>query len=485
MESIYAQIAARTGGNIYIGVVGPVRTGKSTLIKRIMETMVIPNISDPYRAERARDELPQSGSGKTIMTSEPKFVPEEAVEISPDGTTALRVRMIDSVGYMVEGAVGAMEGDTPRMVTTPWYDQEIPLTEAAELGTRKVMEDHSSIGLVVTTDGSITDIPRQDYVEAEKRAILDMKSTGKPFVVLVNSKNPAKAQELASSIGEQFGVQVIAADCQAMEPETAGEILKALLYTFPMSQLQVTLPRWMEALEETHPLKAPVYAALLECARNIPCLGQARQELTPLQKLEHVQSFQITSLDPGTGIVSCELRFPDALYYEILSARAGMEIGDDGQLLTILTELSAMQKEYALVKDALESARSTGYGVVMPDPNDMTLEPPQVVKKGNTYGVKLKAAASSIHMIRVDVDTELSPMVGGEQQSQELGSMLSGGDSQQVWNSNLFGKSVHTLVQEGITAKLIRTPPDVRNKFRASLTKIVNDGANGLICIIL
>ena len=487
MENIYADIAARTGGNIYIGVVGPVRTGKSTLIKRIMEEMVIPAIDEPYRKERARDELPQSGSGKTIMTSEPKFVPEEAVEISPDGTARLRVRMIDSVGYMVTGAVGAEEDGMPRMVTTPWYDYEIPMTEAAELGTRKVMEEHCSIGLVVTTDGTITDIARTDYLDAERRAITDMIATGKPFLVIINSKDPSgeAAQAVKDSIYKEFGLRAVAADCQALDCEDIRELLKELLYAFPMMELRVYLPRWMDALEAEHPVKAALYEALIQRAEQIATLGQAEASLSQLRELEQVLDFSIRSVDLATGTVSCALGVPENLFYEILSSRAGMPIQSDAELLALLTELSSIKKEYDKISDALDSVKATGYGIVMPSADEMSLQTPEVVRKGGAFGVKLKAGAPSIHMIRVDIDTEISPMVGGEQQSQDLITYLSGEDPDKLWESNIFGRSVYTLIQEGLTSKLVRTPDDVRAKFRGTLTRIVNEGATGLICLIL
>ncbi len=487
METIYSDMAVRTGGNIYIGVVGPVRTGKSTLIKRIMEELVIPNIDDPYRRERARDELPQSGSGKTIMTSEPKFVPEEAVEISPDGTAKLRVRMIDSVGYMVEGAVGADEDGAVRMITTPWYDYEIPMTEAAELGTKKVMDEHCSIGLVVTTDGSITDIPRSDYMDAERRAILDMKATGKPFLVIVNSRHPSSeaAQNVANSIYQEFGIQPAVADCQALTGEDIRRLLKEILYAFPMMELRVFLPRWMDALETDHPVKAALYEALLQRAEEILTLGQAEPTLAKLKELENVLDFSIRSVDLATGTVSCALGFPESLFYEILSEKVGVSLHNDGELFALLTELSAVKQEYDRIADALASVKATGYGIVMPSADEMTLQTPEIVRKGGAYGVKLKAGATSIHMMRVDIDTEISPMVGGQEQSQELISYLAGEDPDSLWESNIFGRSVYTLIQEGLTAKLIRTPEDVREKFRGTLTRIVNDGATGLICLIL
>ena len=487
MENIYSDIAMRTGGNIYIGVVGPVRTGKSTLIKRIMEELVIPCIDDPYRKERARDELPQSGSGKTIMTSEPKFVPEEAVQISPDGTTTLRVRMIDSVGYMVDGAVGAEEDGIPRMVTTPWYDYELPMTEAAELGTKKVMEEHCSIGLVVTTDGTVTDIPRQDYLLAEKRAILDMQATGKPFLVIVNSKEPAgaAAQAVAEEIWREFDLEPMVADCQALDTQDICQMLQQLLYAFPMREIQVYLPRWLDAIEVTHPVKVALHAVLLQCAGEITSLGQAEHKLQPLKDIQHVQDFSVRNIDLGSGCIYCVVTFPEALFYEILSVKAGMPIQNQAQLLSLLIELSAVKKEYDKIADALSSVKATGYGIVMPAAEEMTLQTPEVVRKGGAFGVKLKAGAPSIHMIRVDIDTEISPMVGGEQQSQDLISYLTSEEPDKLWQSNIFGRSVHDLIQDGLTSKLVRTPEDVRAKFRGSLTRIVNEGATGLICLIL
>lgn len=487
MEGIYADIAARTGGNIYIGVVGPVRTGKSTLVKRIMEELVIPGIEDPYRRERARDELPQSGSGRTIMTAEPKFVPEEAVEITPDGTTKLRIRMIDSVGYMVPGAVGAEEEGKPRMVTTPWYDTEIPMTQAAELGTKKVMDGHCSIGLVVTTDGTVTDIPREDYLDAERRAIRDMQATGKPFLVVINSREPGKepARLVQQSIRQEFGLEAILADCQSLDADGISQLLRSLLTAFPMTELRVHLPRWMDALEMEHPVKSALYRTLLQTGGEIRSLGQAEQALSALGQLEQVQDYTLRSVDLGRGIVTVALAFPETLYYEILSAKAGLTVKNDAQLLELLTELSATAKEYEKISDALASVRATGYGVVMPTMEEMKLEPPEIIHKGGACGVKLKAGAPSIHMVRVDIDTEISPMVGDEKQSQELIAYLRGENPENLWQSHIFGKSVYDLIREGLNAKLVGLPEDVRGKFRSTLNRIVNEGASGLICIIL
>lgn len=487
METIYSDIAARTGGNVYIGVVGPVRTGKSTLIKRIMETMVIPAITDPYRKERARDELPQSSSGRTIMTSEPKFVPEEAVEISPDGTARMRVRIIDSVGYMIPGAVGAEEEGVPRMVTTPWAETPIPMTEAAELGTKKVMDEHCTIGLVVTTDGSVTDIPRQDYEEAEGRAIRDMQATGKPFLVVVNTRNPGSAESGAvqDTLRSRYGIESVAADCQALDETGIVQLLEQLLFSFPLQQIRVFLPRWLDALEPDHAIKSAIYTALQQRAKEIQTLSQAESTLGTLKALENVEDVRIRSVDLGTGTVNCCLELDGKLFYEILSSRAGQTITSDAQLLQLLTELSQVKREYDRFADALSTVQATGYGIVMPTVQDTKLEKPEVVKRGGAYGVKLKAQAPSIHMIRVDVDTQISPMVGGEQQSQDLISYLSDEDPGRLWDSNIFGKSLGTMVQEGLAGKLLRTPEDVKAKFRGSLSRVVNEGANGLICLIL
>ena len=487
MENLYRQIAQRTGGHVYIGVVGPVRTGKSTIIKRIMELLVLPNMEDPYRRERARDELPQSGSGRTIMTAEPKFVPEEAVEISPDGKAKLGVRFIDSVGYLVPGAVGADEEGEPRMVTTPWFDEEIPMTRAAELGTRKVMEDHCSIGLVVTCDGTVTDIPRTDYMEAEKRAIRDMQATGKPFLVILNSRRPAgeEARQTAEFIREHYSIEPMILDGQTMGEGEIGEMLRRLLLEFPLGMLRVRMPRWVDALEPEHSLKSAVYQGLLDRAEGIGSLGQAEGILKTLEELEQVSEVRILGLDLSTGAVDCEIRFPEKLFYDVLTERTGVNVSGDGALMKLLTELTAVKREYDRISDALNAVRATGYGMVLPERGEVTLEKPQTIRRGGAFGVKMKAAAPSIHMIRVDIDTEISPMVGDEAQSKELMAQLSGQEPEQIWESNIFGKTVYEMIRDGLNTKLVGLPQDVRTKFQGTLTKVVNEGANGLICLIL
>ena len=448
---------------------------------------MIPGIEEPHRRERARDELPQSGSGRTIMTAEPKFVPEEAVEISPDGTAKMKVRLIDSVGYMVPGAVGAMEDGVPRMVTTPWYDQEIPMTQAAELGTKKVMEEHCTVGFVVTTDGSITEIPRSDYVQAESDAIRDMKATGKPFLVIINTRDPGgeKARQLQGQILETWGLEPVIADCQAMEEADIRELLGKLLYSFPMRQLRVTMPRWLDALEQDHPVKKGLYQSLKEQAEQIQTLGQAEQILKNLESIPQIRDYYLRDMDLSSGTVSCVLTLPEGMFYEILSGKAGMEIQSDSQLLTLLEELSAVRREYEKIADALSAVKVTGYGVVMPSPEEMTLQKPEILRKGGAFGVKLKAGAPSIHMMRVDIDTEISPMVGDEKQSRDLMEYLTAEDPEKLWQTNIFGKTVYDMIQEGLNTKVVRLPEDVHAKFRGSLSRIVNEGATGLICIIL
>lgn len=490
MENIYEEIGRRTDGNIYLAVAGPVRTGKSTFVKRFMEELVIPAIDNVYHRERARDELPQSGSGKTITTSEPKFIPETAVEIQPDGATKLRVRLIDSVGYMVNGAVGAEEDGQPRMVTTPWYDHEIPLTEAAEKGTKKVMEDHCTIGLIVTTDGSVTDIPREDYLDAERRSITDMQKTGKPFLVLLNSTHPEapETKELARELSAQYGVTVYPVSCLSLSQEDILEILGRLLYEFPVQELQFFLPGWVTALPEEHPVKAGLYQALREMARQAEKLRQAQAVFSQTPPDTQVEQIQLRTIDPGSGIVSMALLFPEQLFYQVLSQQSGVEISDDGALMQLLSELTSAKREYDRVAGALEQVKATGYGIVMPTTEEMKLEKPEIVRKNGSYGVKLKASAPSIHMLRADITTDLSPMVGGEKQSEDLVNYLLAeyeGDTEKLWESNIFGKSLFELVNEGLNTKLSKMPEDARMKLRDTVQRIINEGSGGLICIIL
>ena len=489
-RKIYEDIALRTEGDIYIGVVGPVRTGKSTFIKRFMETMVIPNIDNVYRRERARDELPQSGSGRTIMTAEPKFVPEEAVQVTMDNGAAFSVRLIDCVGYMVPGAVGSLEDDSPRMVTTPWFDYEIPMTEAAEIGTRKVIAEHSTIGIVVTTDGSITDIPREDYLEAEERVITELKELGKPFLVVLNSSYPNsdRAQAIRADIASRYDVTCVCADCLELDEAAVTAIIKGVLYEFPVKELDLFLPPWVDALPYDHPIKSGLYTAIREGAAGMHRIRDVERTVTAIGECDTVSSARITSISLGTGLAAAQLELPRGLFYDTLSEQSGFTIHDDGDLMELLSSLAHVKTEYDKVAGALEEVKSTGYGIVVPSTDELVLEEPEIVKQGGRYGVRLKASAPSIHMIRADIETEVSPIVGNEKQSEEMVNFLLQefeGDTKAIWQSNIFGRSFHELVSEDLNGKLKRMPDDARAKLQETLQRIINEGSGGLICIIL
>jgi len=488
--TIYQNIATRTAGDIYIGVVGPVRTGKSTFIKRFMETQVIPNIDNVYRRERARDELPQSGSGRTIMTAEPKFVPEEAVQVQlPDGA-AFSVRLIDCVGYMVRGAIGSTEDDQPRMVTTPWYDHEIPMTEAAEIGTRKVIAEHSTIGIVVTTDGSISDIPREDYLEAEERVIRELQELGKPFIVLLNSDAPKsdRAQAVTKDISSRYGVNCMAVNCLELDESAVADILKAVLYEFPMQELDLFLPAWVDALPGEHPIKAGLYCAVRDGTAQLHHIREIDSVIAALGQRESISDAKLTGIDLGTGVASAELRLPRELFYKTLSEQSGFAVADDGDLMSLLTRLATVKAEYDKVAGALRDVRENGYGIVVPGIDELKLEEPEIMKQGGRYGVRLRASAPSIHMIRADIETAVSPIVGNEKQSEDMVNYLLQqfeGDTSKIWQSNIFGRSFHELVSEDLQNKLQRMPDDARKKLQETLTRIINEGSGGLICIIL
>lgn len=490
MGKIYDDIALRTEGDIYVGVVGPVRTGKSTFIKRFMETMVIPNIENVYRRERARDELPQSGSGRTVMTAEPKFVPEDAVEISMDGSATLSVRLIDCVGYMVNAAVGQFEGDMPRMVTTPWFDHEIPMTEAAEIGTRKVIDEHSTIGIVITTDGTITDIPREEYVAAEERVISELRELGKPFLVVLNSATPnsERARAIRADIAARHDVTCMAVNCLELQEADVAEIIKAVLYEFPLKELDLSLPSWVDTLPYGHPIKSALYAAIRESAAGVYRIRDVERAVTSIGECEGVSSARVTGIQLGTGHAAATLDLPRSLFYETISTQSGFVIRDDGDLLSLLTELAQVKREYDKVAGALKEVRETGYGIVIPSTDELKLEEPEIVKQGGRYGVRLKASAPSIHMIRADIETEVSPIVSNEKQSEEMINYLLQefeGDASAIWQSNIFGKSFHELVSEDLNVKLKRMPDDARGKLQETLQRIINEGSGGLICIIL
>ena len=489
-RKIYEDITQRTNGDIYIGVVGPVRTGKSTFIKRFMETLVLPGIENVYRRDRARDELPQSGSGRVVMTAEPKFVPEEAVDITMDNGATLSVRLIDCVGYMVPGAMGQTEGGVPRMVTTPWFDHEIPMTQAAEIGTQKVITDHSTLGIVVTTDGSITDIPREDYLEAEERVIEELKALGKPFMVLLNSREPRDERTVAISadIASRYGVTCMPVNCQTMSEEDVAEIIKGVLYEFPVKEVDLFLPAWVDALPYSHPIKEELYTAIRESSQQMHRLKEVRPAIERMGQCDTIDRTEITSISLGTGIAQVQLSVPRSLFYQTLSEQSGLEVKDDGDLLQMLTMLSGVKAEYDKVAGALRDVRENGYGIVIPSIDELQLEEPEIVKQGGRYGVKLKASAPSIHMIRADIQTMISPIVGNEKQSEEMIHYLLQefeGDIKKIWQSNIFGKSFHELVNEDLQGKLMRMPEEARVKLRETLERIINEGTGGLICIIL
>ena len=490
MESIYEDIARRTNGDIYIGVVGPVRTGKSTFIKRFMETLVLPNIEDVYRRERAKDELPQSGSGRTIMTAEPKFVPEEAAQIALDGDASASVRLIDCVGYMVSGAEGLYEDGMERMVTTPWYDHEIPMTQAAEEGTKKVIAEHSTIGLVITTDGSFGDIPRENYLAAEERCIRELQEIGKPFAVLLNSAVPEEENTtaLARELTERYGVPCVALNCLQLSAGDVNRVMRAVLYQFPVTVLSLWLPTWAEALPADNELKSSLNAMLLNAGQNMYTLQDAYSVIESLRDNELIGGAEMRTVQAGIGTASAVIELDEGLYYRTISEQSGFTIRDDGDLMELLRSLRSVKSEYDHVHEALEQARETGYGVILPEPEDMVLEEPQIISRGGRYSVRMKASAPAIHLFRTNVETEVSPAVGGEKASEEIVSfLLQGfdGDINRIWESNIFGKSLYDIAEEGLTTKIHRIPPNIRNRLRNTVQRLVNEGGYGLICIIL
>ena len=489
-STIYEDIALRTDGDIYLGVVGPVRTGKSTFIKRFMETLVIPRIDNVYRKERARDELPQSGSGRTIMTAEPKFIPEEAVTIRLGEDTDLSVRLIDCVGYMVKGAFGQFEDGVERMVTTPWFDKEISLTEAAEQGTYKVIAEHSTIGLVVTCDGTICEIPREDYVPAEERVIRELQEIGKPFTVVLNSAEPnaESAKALCRSIREKYGTGCVCVNCLELSENDISEILKSALCEFPLSELDVFLPSWVDALPIEHPLRTSLYNGVRASAQSIHRIRDVYPMTDTLRAEENILSVSVAALQMGRGIADIRVDLPRALYYQTISEQSGFAIRDDGDLMALLTEMRGIKNEYDRISSALKDVRETGYGIVVPSPDELKLEEPEIVRQGGRYGVRLKASAPSIHMIMANIETEVSPALGGEKASEQIiNFLLQGfeGDTSRIWESNIFGKSLYDIASEGVITKLRQMPVNAQAKLQQTLTRIVNEGGGSLICIII
>lgn len=489
-RNIYNDIAERTGGDIYIGIVGPVRTGKSTFIKQFMDKLVLPNIEGDYMRERANDELPQSSSGRTIMTTEPKFIPEKGAEICIDDSAKMNVRLIDCVGYIVPSALGYIEGSQPRMVRTPWFEESIPFNMAAEIGTQKVINEHSTIGLVITTDGSISDIPREEYEEAEERVIDELKNINKPFIVLLNCMYPdsEEARNTAQQLSQKYGVPVRPINCLELEVEDIKGILSEILFEFPVSEIAVCFPRWINNLPLSHPLREELIKAIKKSACDINHIRDIADFDKGFKDCESVESTNLSEINLGKGSAEVCVTVKQSLFYKILTEVTGVEIEDEQQLMETLTRLAKAEKEYSKVRGALEEVEATGYGIIMPDIEELQLEEPEIVKQGGRYGVRLKASAPSIHLMKADISTEVSPIVGSEKQSEDLVMYLLSGfeeDPVKIWDSNIFGKSLHELVNEGLHSKLSRMPIDARMRVKETIERVINEGCNGLVCILL
>ncbi len=489
-HSIYRDIAERTGGDIYIGVVGPVRSGKSTFITRFMQELVLPNMEADAARERARDEMPQSAAGKTVMTTEPKFVPDEGVSLSLDGGVSMRVKMIDCVGYMIPEAMGGEENGAARMVHTPWSEEPMPFAEAAEFGTRKVIGEHATIGMLVTSDGTVGEIPRASYVEAEERIVRELSQMGKPFAVVLNSADPTRAESvaLAEELEGRYGVPVALVSCISLGAEDIRGILSMILGEFPVTGVGIDLPDWSHALEEGHPVRRSLTDDICRLAGNVGRMGDVANAFAELESNPYVERVETLEMDMGSGRVHLSLSLTPSLYYDVLSELAGEEIREDGALFRLVRELAEVRRKYARIEEALAGAEERGYGIVMPSVEDLRLEKPCIVKQSGGYGVRFSAAAQSIHMIRADIRTEINPIVGTEQQSEEMvRSILSEfeSDPKRLWESHMFGKSLYELVSEGLHQKLDHMPEDARKKLAETLERIINEGSNGLICILL
>lgn len=490
VNDIYNDISRRTDGDIYIGVVGPVRTGKSTFIKRFMDLLVIPNIDNEYKRERAQDELPQSAGGRTIMTTEPKFVPNEAVGITVGDNIKLNVRLVDCVGYLVNNAIGYLEDDMPRMVKTPWNTEEIPFEEAAEIGTRKVIKEHSTIGVLVTTDGSVTDIPREDYIGAEERVVKELKELNKPFIIVLNSSEPESdyTRSLAEKLQEKYDAQVVPTDCENLSRDKIDEIFGRVLYEFPIDRVNISFPRWVDGLPEDHWLKEELYDEIKNTFKDVSILKQIDNRITNLQDTDVISNSVINEIQLGTGSINITINLLDNLFYKVLTEISKVPITNEGELFSTMISFANVKKEYDKIAIALKEVNTKGYGIVSPSIDELILEEPEMVKQGSRYGVKLRAKAPSIHMIRADIETEVSPIVGSEKQSQELVEYLLSefeSDPKKIWESNIFGKSLHELVNEGLQTKLLKMPEDAQEKLQETLERIINEGSGGLICIIL
>lgn len=488
--ALYKDIATRTQGDIYMGVVGPVRTGKSTFIKRFSELIMLPHIENEHTKRRVTDELPQSGAGRSIMTTQPKFVPSDAVRISLDDNVYADMRLVDCVGYMVPGAIGQMEGEIPRMVTTPWFDYDIPFEDAASIGTQKVIRDHATIGIVMTTDGSITELPRETYLEAETRAIEEVMETKKPFLTIVNCVNPEgeSAKRAVDDIEKRFGIKALALDVLHLNETTIVNLLERILYAFPLKLIQIQIPSFMRALGRNHPMIQRILLPIYSCSPNIRCVGDYRLLQDELCNLEQFTKADLEGLSLGDGTACFELRPEEGLFYEILSEECSCDIHDDYQLMTAIKDFVKAKKEYDRLSGALAQAKQTGYGIVSPVLDEMELLDPEIVRQGSKFGVKLHAKASGLHLIRIDIDSEVNPIVGSEQQSEALMQYLTEtfeNDPTAIWQTNIFGKSLYDLVCEGMQGKVVGMNEQVQQRIQTTVQRIVNNGCNGLICIML
>ncbi|NLO76755.1 MAG: stage IV sporulation protein A [Clostridia bacterium] len=490
MENIFRDIAERTGGDVYLGVVGPVRAGKSTFIKKFMDLLVIPNIVNEGDRQRTIDELPQSGAGRTVMTTEPKFIPNEAVEIQVKDGLSVSVRLADCVGYTIPGAKGYEDENGPRMVNTPWSEDPMPFQEAAEIGTRKVITDHSTIGVVVTTDGSITNLPRENYQEAEARIIEELKALNKPFVVILNSTNPYDVStiELAQELESLYEVPVIPLDVAQLSQGTVMQVLEEALFEFPVTEVNVSLPKWIEELNSEHWLRKKFETSVYEIISKVRRLRDIDEAMETLSKLDIIGEVILEDMDMGTGVASLEMTSKEGLFYEAINEATGLQIEGEHDIFRLLKELSSVKSEYDKVAEALEKVRETGYGVVNPLVSEMELEEPELIKQGGLFGVKLKASAPSLHIIRADISAEITPLMGTERQCADLARYIMDKfqeNPSQIWNYDIFGKSLHDLVRESIQSKLQTVPDNVQGKLQETLRRIVNDGSGGIICIII
>lgn len=487
---VYKDISERTDGDVYLGIVGAVRTGKSTFITKLMDLLVLPRIEDAHEKERITDELPQSGAGRTIMTTQPKFVPSEAVEVNIDDSAHLRIRMVDCVGYMIPGAIGQNEDGEARMVRTPWYDYDIPFEQAAEIGTRKVIADHATIGIVMTTDGTIADIPRENYVAAEERVVKELKELGKPFVIILNSATPEapEAKALCEQLREKYDASVLLMNVLQFTREDMNQLLSDILYEFPVRQVNFNISSWLCALNQDHWLLSDVLARLSEASEDVRVMRDYSRLTDCFDGADYIKRIQVDSIALGEGCIEIGVDIKQALFYQVLGEECGCEIEGDSHLVEIVRELVRAKAEYDHLENAMQQVKSQGYGIVSPELSELSLEEPELVQQGNKFGVRLKASAPSLHIIRVDVETEVSPIVGTESQSKELIDYLMEEfktDPAQIWSTDIFGKPLSDIVREGLNNKINSVPDDAREKLQETLQRMVNEGDGGMLCILL